>query len=64
MNPPVKQSLASRENANKWLRPGGGAWGNPSDEHTPLLSGTSTQHKAFEPRGSVHAFTAAAEAAQ
>lgn len=52
-------------NANIWLRPGGGAWGHPSDEETtPLLSGNLIQHKSFELRGSVHAFTATAEAAQ
>ena len=47
-------------------RPGGGAWGSAdAPESTPPFSQEpSKMSRTFEPRGSVHAFTATAEAAQ
>ncbi|GFN19198.1 5-oxoprolinase [Aspergillus tubingensis] len=46
--------------------PGGGGWGTPSDENTiPICSGNSLEENrvVFEARGSVHSFSATAEAA-
>ncbi|KUL81801.1 hypothetical protein ZTR_11428 [Talaromyces verruculosus] len=43
--------------------PGGGAWGSPSDA-VEVIPGNIARKNVFEPRGSVHAFTAMAEAAQ
>lgn len=45
-------------------RPGGGAWGAPSDASEVVPGNTARRPNVFEPRGSVHAFTAMAEAAQ
>jgi 5-oxoprolinase (ATP-hydrolysing) len=44
-------------------RPGGGAWGSPSNA-VEVVPGNTARKNVFEPRGSVHAFTAMAEAAQ
>ncbi|GAM37330.1 oxoprolinase [Talaromyces pinophilus] len=43
--------------------PGGGAWGSPSNA-VEVVPGNTARKNVFEPRGSVHAFTAMAEAAQ
>ncbi|KAK2745478.1 hypothetical protein FQN55_006174 [Onygenales sp. PD_40] len=43
--------------------PGGGGWGSPGDKPVSKVIGNTT-YRAFEPRGSVHAFMMSAEAAQ
>ncbi|KAJ6174187.1 hypothetical protein N7485_006999 [Penicillium canescens] len=44
--------------------PGGGGWGNMSDEETVACAGNGNRSPpSFQPRGSVHTFTATAESA-
>jgi 5-oxoprolinase (ATP-hydrolysing) len=43
--------------------PGGGGWGMPSDEVASNDTKPNNNTSAFQPRGSVHAFGQAAEAA-
>ncbi|KAJ6087952.1 hypothetical protein N7467_006866 [Penicillium canescens] len=44
--------------------PGGGGWGNMSDEETVACAGNGNRSpSSFQPRGSVHTFTATAESA-
>lgn len=48
------------------ISPGGGGWGTPSDGNAiPICSGNSLEENrvVFEARGSVHSFSATAEAA-
>ncbi|KAJ5223580.1 hypothetical protein N7468_008122 [Penicillium chermesinum] len=44
--------------------PGGGGWGAVSADIEPNIPKQSGNHSTFQPRGSVHAFTAMAETAQ